>query len=379
MKPALILARAIRALAVPPSAMEEARIAADASGMREPDAAQRLYREWLNDLVAVHGGLQFQAAARDPQGSFLGWLASRLANPWHVSHRAHAAVRARHGDEVAILIGGVRWPQEVAWAQRMRGDDNDRVAFLAEMWLQAARRDPAKLFKGVADLYVAEAALDPSYASNPAHLLSDQEILDGEEDVCHWRPLWLRFSEREFGRLVNATPRARLSVLAQRVREAEWRDRRARGHARQAEALRRWRPATMVAVLEAAIAHGLSSDDLVAAERDFVSEVERGGVDLTSVPTPAWRVFARRLGSWAGLSSAPSDVERAQRIEAIHALPPSWADRMPDDLHVVGATDHRRLMMWFDAVAVTGARTPPEDPAVDYAMWLLEAARSGSA
>lgn len=375
MKPALILARAVRALAVPASTMEEACRAAEASGVREPDTAQRLYREWVNDLVALMGGPQFQAAARDPQAAFLGWLTRRLGSPWHVSHRAHASVRARHGDEAAILIGGVRWDQEIAWAHRMRGSDNDRVAFLAEMWLKAARRDPAKLFRGLADVYAAEAAMDAAYVSSPAHLLSDAEILDGSADEDHWRPLWLRFAEREFGRLVNVTPRARLTALAQQVRESEFRDRTARKHARQAEALRRWRPALMVSVLGTAVSRGLSSDDVVAAERAFVGEVEGGRLDVCAEPNPAWRIFARRLVSWSGACEAPGPEESARRVEAIQGLPPSWTDRLPEDFVALGARDHRRLMEWFQSVAVNGSRTPPEDAAVDYGMWLVEVSR----
>lgn len=374
MRAAPLIARALRALAVVPASMEAAAVAAASHGVRDPDAAQRLYREWVNDTVMTVSTAWFRSVARDPDGAFLSWTEERLADPYHVSCRAHDTARAAHGEEAALLFSRVRWRQEVAWARRMRGSDNDRIAVLAETWLVAARRDPAKLFRGVMDTFAAEGLADPVYAASAFHLLSGDEILDGRVDDQHWRPLWLRFADREFGRSVNGMARAQMAQLAARARESEWRERVARSRSRQACAVRARRPSLMLAVLRAAAENGLSSDDLVQAEAAFVLGIETGDIDLAAHPRSAWQVFALRLPAWAGRADPPDTEERARRADALDQLTPGWAAALPGEFQDAGASQ-RRLLAWFDAVALDGTRTPPADPCVDYGMWLVEAAR----
>jgi hypothetical protein len=146
------LAHAVARLAIPDEVMARHVEAVEAAGYREPDALARLYREWLNDSLAAFGTPRFDAAATAPATDFASWLVGRLPDPYRVTVRAHDTVRARFGDEVAIAMSSVVWRQEIAWASRMRGDDNARVACLAELWLRAARRDPAHMFKGIAEI-----------------------------------------------------------------------------------------------------------------------------------------------------------------------------------------------------------------------------------
>ncbi len=372
MRAAPLVAKAIRALAVSPQVMAEVAAACEAAGSREADAAAKLHREWVNDTVVAVGRAWFRAAALDPDATFLAWAVARLGDPFHVTYRAREVSRATHGDETALLFGEVRWHQEVAWAHRMRGSDNDRIAILAETWLTAARRDPAKLFRAIVDIYADEAATDQDYARSSFHLLDADEIRAGKVDDLHWRPLWLRFAERAFGSKLNAMSRAQHAQLATRVREAEWRDRTGRVRRRVADGLRARRPSLVVGVMQQAVQAGLSSDDLVQAEDAFVRSVENGDTDLAATPLAPWKAFAATLGPWAGRADPPSPEEAARRIEAIEQMPPTWASTLPEDVRSLRATDRARLVAWFDAVARDGTRTPPADPAVDYGMWLVE-------
>jgi hypothetical protein len=374
-KASVILTRAVRSLRVSPATMDRSRSVAEAAGVMDAEAAQKLYREWVNDLVAFVGHPQMAEAARNPDHAFLQWLGSRLTNPFHVTCRAHDAVRARYGGEAALLFAEVRWPQEVAWAHRMRGHDNDRIVFLAGMWLKAAKRDPAKLFRGLVRCYAEEASLDPHYARSDVHLCDAGEIRGGAVDDRHWRPLWLRFAEREFGPMANGMPRQKLTLLAQQVRETEFRERLADKRSGWAGRLRAARPALMLAVLQAAIDHGLSSDDLAAAEKAFIADVESGAVDIDGQPHPAWRLFLRTLPDWQGRSPVPDPGEAEERVAAVQGMSPAWTDALPADFLRLGAADQRRLLAWFDAVASDRTRAAPSDPAVDYGMWLVAALR----
>lgn len=378
MKAVPFLARLVRKLAVSDVSMSEVAEAASASGMREPEAAKRLYREWLNDTVVAEGANGCRVAIRDPDGAFLAWAASRILDPFQVPMRAHDAARADRGDETALLFSEVRWRQEVAWARRMRGSDNDRIAVLAEMWLTAARRDVAKLFRGVVNVYADEGLAEPGYADSVFHMLAEDEILEGRVEDAHWRPLWLRFAEREFGRIINGMGRGQVVQLAARCRDAEWRERTARHRERQADGLRARRPALMVAVITAALERGLSSDDLVEAETSFIDAVRAGSLDLSDRQRDAgWRIFVERLDAWVGRAEPPGDAERLRRIEAIEHLPPTWSNCLPVAFREIGADDQRLLVAWFDAISRFRQRETPSDPAVDFGMWLVEALSRG--
>ena len=373
MKAASYVARMIRRLEVTARAMQEAASAMEASGQREPDGAKRLYREWLNDTLVLEGAEGCRMSSRDPDGSFLSWVRQRIADPFQVTVRAHDAARAAHGSEAALLFSEVRWRQEVAWARRMRASDNDRIAVLAEMWLTAARRDVAKLFRGVVDVYAEEALTEASYASSAFHMLTEDDILSGGGDEAHWRPLWLRFAEREFGRLLNPRSQAQITQLAARCRETELRERTARRRNIQAATLRARRPSLMVAVLTSSLDLGLSSDDLAGAEAEFLAAVETGELDLSDRPRDAaWRVFLGRLPPWAGRAALPGPEEKARRLSAIEQLPPDWASSLPPSFRDIGAGDDRTLVAWYDALNGRAGRPAPMDPAVDYGLWLVE-------
>lgn len=92
---------------------------------------RRLRREWLNDVLAISGGVVFADAVRDPGREFLAWLDGRLLDPYHLSHRALQQARSRVNPELALTLVTVRWRQEeIAWARRMRFSQDDQTACL---------------------------------------------------------------------------------------------------------------------------------------------------------------------------------------------------------------------------------------------------------
>ena len=372
MKVVQFVERLIAELAVHEATMAKAVQSCQDNGFGEPDAARRLYREWLNDTLIADGSNRCRQATRTPDSCFLDWLGIRLHEPYRVSVRCHDAARADHGEEVALLFSEVRWKQEVAWAKKMRSSDNDRIAVLAEMWLTAARRDLAKLFGGMLEIYSGEAIVDPFYSRSHFHMMTQEEILGGCADDAHWRPLWLRFAEREFGRQLNVLPRGHMTLLATRCREHEWSDRTLRERTRQANSLRAHRPSLMIAVLQAALDYGLSSNDLLAAEAEFVDAVEKGDINLLDRPgDSAWRVFVERLQSWSGQQEIPSPDMRKSRLEAIEQMSPTWSNTLPGHFLDIGAGSQKALVAWFNDIR-SDMRSVPQDPAVDFGMWLLQ-------
>lgn len=373
MKSDLYMANIVKGLSVSEATMEQAAKLVTDADIKDGDACTRLYREWVNDTVVVEGRRP-PRFKRDRDAQFLEWLTLRVREPYHVTFRAHEAVRASSGDNVALLFSEVRWSQEVAWASRMRGSDNDRIAVLAETWLTAARRDPSKLFRGLVDIYVEEALADPAYIGSVFHELTVDQIIE-HGDQSHWRPLWLRFAEREFGRRLNAMKRGQLESLAARFRDNEALARASTRRTRQVEVLRARRPSLMIAVLTAAAERGLSSDALVDAEAAFIDAVQAGEFDHQSrIRDASWRIFLDRLAAWSGPRPKLDQSEADRRITLIEELPPSWPATLPQPFRDIGSHEQDTLVSWLQAIR-RGFRAAPKDPVVDYGLWLAEGIR----
>lgn len=372
MKASRIVTEAVKSLKVSPQTVAEATEMLGDADITEKDAFLKFYREWVNDVLILLGRPQFNIARCEPDKSFLLWLDRRLNDPFHVTLRAHDAVRAEFGDELALLFSEIRWTQEIAWAKRMRGSDNDRIVMLAELCLKAARRDPAKMFRELVWVYVNEAAMDIAYKESPFHMLEERDILNGTVEDDHWRPLWLRFAEKAFGKSISAMSRAQMTAVTEKIRESEWKERTARIRYGQADKLRSQRPCLMNAVLTMAIEQGLSSDDVVFAEKEFIALVEKGEIDLSNSPQPAWRLFMNQLSGWAETAPSPAEDERRLRLATVRNLSPAWSDTLPENFLVLGGDDQVNVIEWYEAIVETGERMPPLDPVVDYGMYLLE-------
>lgn len=364
------LAKAVKALTLSPVSMASHRATCLAAGWKEADAGDRLHKEWLNDMISLGGNRRASEAAADPNARFSAWLDARLETPYHVSHRTHATVCAKHGDGACLLFSEVRWSQEVAWARRMRESDDDRIVVLAETWLGAARRDPSTVFKGIVDLYVADGVEDDGYRDSSLHMSSEADIAAMEPDPPGWRPLWLRFAEREFGRLMGGMPQSKIAAVAAHVRQSARRKAISAERGEVVARLRRTRVALMMSVLSESAKRGMTSDQLLGAERAFLSDVEGGVVDPSADGLPPWRTFLSGIDRWdMGEPDADAD-EWERRTEAMRDLAPAWTDGLPDWFGRVGGCEHARLLAWY-AERTQSGRIPPGDPAIDYGMWLL--------
>ncbi len=359
------LSRAVASLAVSQASLERA---VEMTG--DEAQAARLHREWLNDVLSLHGGVVFADAVRDPSRAFLGWLEERVRDPYHLSHRALAAARQKVGADAALVLVSVRWSQEIAWARTMRMAEADRTSCLAGLWLAAVGREPGRLFSSLVDAY-AEAVEDPAYRDGGLHDLTAAMIEKGPLQSPPWTPLWLRSAEVLFGGTLASDP-GRVRTAARQVRARAAAERAAGDRERKATAMQRSRPSLSPSVLMALARRGLSSDDVAAAERAFIDGVGRG--DLACAPasdgTAEFLAFAAR---WADAVAAPDEAEALARRSAVAALSLAWARRLPEAWKAIGCTDPERLRAWCRSI-VEGDRTPPSDPMVDYGSWLVSAA-----
>src|SRR3546814_10157785 len=133
-----ILRSRVTALTIRSETLRAAQEIAAAAGLPGNDAADRLRREWLNDLVSDRDSQERDRASARPDDHFLDWVRVRAHKPFHITYRAVAKVARTHDSELAMRLANISWHQEIAWAQRLRGDGNPRVAVLSPLFLRDA-------------------------------------------------------------------------------------------------------------------------------------------------------------------------------------------------------------------------------------------------
>lgn len=359
------LSKSMSRLKISSAALEHGKTMLEANNVNED--ISKFHKEWLNEAIIVLS--RSSGGGFSPNASFLAWLRGRIEDPYRVGIRFHDAVRSEYGDEIALLFSSARWQQEVAWAKRMRASDNDRIVILAETWLLAAKRDSGSLFKLLAKTYADIGISDESYMGSQYHLFSVDEIMDGSGDEKHWRPLWLRFAETEFGRRVNHMPRQQITSVATKIRQDAVGHKNRNVRIKLANHLRRHRPSLMLSVIRSAYQNELSSDDLVCGEADFIKRVESGDVNLVHSRLSAWQIFLADIPRLAGFSAIPDSDELDSRSRVFNDISPEWSNRLPREFFEIGSSQ-TKITQWVSDIS-KGERLVPKDPVVDYGLWLL--------
>jgi hypothetical protein len=361
------------ALQVSAETVAEARKVVATAGMLGVDAAERLRKEWFNDVFGDRDNRDFKAASADPDGHFLEWLRERVLNPFHVTYRAVERAARRHGAEAAMKLATVVWQQEVAWAQRLRRDRNQRIAVLSAMFLREAVSNPFKAFGRIADAYADALTDDPDYARSACHDLTPSEIRERPESH-DWTPLFLRISERAYRDILSEMSRTKLEALAERAARDEAKDLATLGTRRAAVSMLKSPLSRMAGVISSAIAAGLDSNDLVTAERRFAERLASGAIELPKGAFIPYREFLDFVAAEGAVAEPPLESEEELRIARVDCLDMAWLDqRVPEDFARFGALRKEKFENW-KADVVAGVRPGPIDPVSDYGFFLIASA-----
>lgn len=344
---------------------------ADAKGLvGDLDRYERLYQEWLNDVITLRGTIVYRDAMRRPDSEFFAWLEVRLKDPYHLSPRALKLAQAHLSSDAAKALVTVKWRQEIAWAKRMRLADEDTTACLAGLWLKAAERSPIEAFRAI--LAVHTDARDARPSSDFDHgfdMLSPQEIerlpLDRAPDLL----MWLKSAEATFGEDMNRRPGFMRKGALQARREAKSESDR-KHRQRKAEMLRRNRPALSFTVLGILARRSLSADDIFASEQAFVDAVAEGrsACPARSDGTPE---FLRWASAWSGQAPAVEPLDLIARGEKLRSLSPIWLKSLPESVRSLGGAKVGLFNQWVAERCNPSSDPPPADPVIDFALWLL--------
>ena len=341
------------------------------------DILAKYQKDWLNDVVSLYGKEIFETIMENPNQDFLRWLTDRIDNPYLPGHRAIRFAGQHYGFQITSLFNNVRWHQEIAWAKRMRVSEDDITACLAETWLKLTKRDPDRMFKGLLEVYTQDGIIDPRYRDSNLHFLSPDEIENSSEPP--WKPLWLRFSEKEFKNFITATTSARRGQLADKIRSTQLNEKTSKQVLDKIDRYRKHRLVLRISVLSKAIQSGLSSDDLLEAESNFLDGLETGRLDFPKGNLSVSQMFSASLPKWAGIAVAPNETEFFRRLRVVENIEPRWAKNLPFDIQTLGGTKVDLLFKWFDTITSDKpTRLAPLDPLLDFSLFIVEDTYTGS-
>jgi hypothetical protein len=369
-----LLRQRVASLSLDPATLQAAEAIVKANRM-VPKVVEQLRKEWLNDMVSHPNDGEFRLAASSPDRHFLQWIEARSKRPYHVTRRTVVAVAEKYKEtNIATKLSIVIWPQEIAWAQRMRLDPNPFTATKAALFLRETLGNPSKTFVAIADIY-SEAVKHAGYSDSPVQDLSADEIRFAAE-LPEFAPLFQRYAARAYADTLKNMTRDQVEKLAQRAAAEENEDRRlvaAEGIARGAQRspMRR-----SVSTIRSAIAFKLDSNTTFLLEKGFVRKVEAGEVDIEPGQRTADAGFLRLLADPAqrdvllSLESIPSATDYLD-MWAIAHLNATFLDQLPPSYKPLACTK-TQLESWQEAV-VTGKRPCPYDAVSDLGFFLLGA------
>lgn len=368
-----LLKKRIEDLAFPEEIKAIAKGIIDNAGLNIPDAVEMLQKEWLSDTVMTKNTIHFRAAKRDPGAHFLDWVKSRAKHPFHVTYRSVENVTLRLGPEVAARIAHVIWPQEIAWAQRLRLSQNPMLATKAAMFLREAMGNPAKMFERIADLY-ADSYAKVEYADNEVQDLSPLEIRFSSS-VPEFNPLFLVHVSRKYSELIHSMPMDRIELLAARAAKDEQSERSRISAAKIAEHSRRFPMRRMMNVISFAHSAGISPNELHKLEDQFLALLENGEIDTDQAMQTAHTPFVALLSDIekrCELLQVASDVDFDPDtiIWNIAHLDRHWLDSLPHSYQEWDRLAAKMLAWQMDVVKE--CRDIPSDPISDFGFWLIE-------
>lgn len=343
---------------------------AGVAGMSEPE----LQLEWFNDALCDKD-LRAKALA-DPAGHYLNWVEDRVKTPFRVSYRIYDKIKRLWGVEAVNLVVNVVWPQEIAWGHRLRLSNDDRVAFMANVFLVSAARDPSRECLRLAETR-ATAVQDPVYTMAVAHEFSPAQIRSDPHIAANFEPLFLRAYRSLVADRINAMTPAQLSHLADTVRHKEGLERKALAWKRAVMACRRSPLSRVNGVISAAIEMNYDADTLILVEEIFLAKLAAGEISVdmdVGLPYRDFISFIRQTPAGSiPETSLPVDAMASEAaLFSVVANPEGFIATLPDQYHQLGAGERLKFTNWLRPIAGR-QRATPRDLVCDYGFHLVNA------
>lgn len=333
-------------------------------------------KEWLNDMLTHPNAGEFRLAAVDPDAHFLKWIEARSRLPYHVTRRTVAQVGAKYDTNIATKLSIIVWPQEIAWAQRMRLDPNPFTATKSALFLRETVGNPSKTFTALADMY-SDAIMRVGYLDSPVQDMSASEIRFAT-DLPEFAPLFQRYAARAYADTLKDMTRDQIEKLAKRAAAEENEERRLVAASGIARGATRSPMRRTISTIRTAISFGLDANSTFLLEKAFIRKVEAGEVEVDPGQRTADAGFLQLIADKEArkavldMQPLPSSADYMDTWE-IANLNASFLDQLPPSFKPLGCTK-AQLESWQEAIVIEG-RPCPFDAVSDLGFFLLGSQR----
>lgn len=329
-----------------------------------------LRREWINNVLRNE---EFEKAMENVPKSFLDWVDRKVADPYFLPAQASSLASLRLEDE-AMRFSTIVWPQEIAWAKRLRRSDDIPTALLSSLFLGQARKNVVEQFKSLFPIYLV-AQEDFAYIRLSVHDLTPDQIRMGMGSPS-FEPLFLRHARSAFEpQLAKLLDMTGIDVIVAKIRREEEADIQDLILGRAVKALERSRITRMVSVIRAAIDIGLDSEMLDRAYEEFLQQVRGGKLRFdpqTGLPDAEFRSWLR-VQSLKRPSRGKAPIRNADNptLYEIVKRPKRWVEGLPEEYRSLGGNVSHVLHAWLQPI-VADERPAPRDFVLDYGFHLVD-------
>jgi len=354
-------------LSVPEIAMDEARKRCEGHGLD----VSVLHNEWINDTLSSQPA--YEMALEDVPKSFLAWVDRKIEDPFLLPAMASKVASLRL-DHDAMRFCTIVWPQELAWAHRLRRSEDAVVAILSDGFLRRARKDVMSQFKALFPVYLV-ACEEFDYLRSQVHDLTPEQIRLGMGDN-NFDPVFLRYARSAFESLVSKLmERDEIDKIVESVRNSEVKEVQKILRSKTAQLMERSRLTRMISIIRTAMDIGLDSDRLDLAYVSFLQEIENGAVHLDvngGLPDGEFRAWLRvqkfkRMTMPETFRTNAADESLGEIVRA----PIGWVDRLPQEYLDLGGRTPRIFQEWLSPI-VKDIRSAPRDFVLDYGFHLVK-------
>ncbi|EPX83546.1 hypothetical protein [Salipiger mucosus] len=346
--------------------VEETRFTADA-----------LRREWINDVLSRPPEDPVRAAALEkPDIQFYRYVEKRAADPLSPAPRLVRTLVDEFGVEVVAPIREHTWHRQIDWARRLQMHPDDEFVLLAKFFLREATGEHCdQAFEGL--IRFQREQCDPAaYEIMVAHDHTGEDIATLKIDDLETFPTCIEYMRsKRAAKIATMTPKMRSDVAAGIRRQSQIEaqsDRIAR--LKESYAKRPVYFSSLIAV--EAVIMGLSSDDILSVNDDFIASLETQGPPDGDTGTAESRFLALMNRYTREQRTVPeiSPAQRNDRMDRILSIGPGWAKKLGAIHADVDGLNPSNWNRWLRTIH-HGERTPPRDWSLDYYLFLLKIVR----
>ena len=328
-------------------------------------------KEWVSDTLGLDkDDVNYKNAFLSPSTHFITWLSKRVQDPFHVSYRAVNKATKEYGFEFASLMHKTRWVQEVAWAKKMRNDPDGITCIFANLFLMATRKNPSKVFLSLVEIG-ANLVEDAAFFGSNLHDLNADEIRTCNVTSADWKPLFLRYSYKNFSSKVGEMPEEKKEKAIQQVRNIYQSEIEQEGLKGSFDYINSYPLSSRLMVVMKAISRGFNSNFVCHCENIFLTELKN-----LKVKQEHGVSLEQTFLLWLKSASIPpiaeiSDAEILRRHREVASLNSYWIANLPNDYKEFNSSSKTNFIAWRDLV-LSGQREAPLNPKADYLFYLIQ-------